>query len=142
MYQRYKQALYKTFICAKDQKKILSFLFKKNKIISRMLPSTFLVKSIFRKRAMKINPRKAKATSPRILFFEIFAPQISKNILENLKIFPHKSFTFKLYATNIRKSKKCPKQTIKVYENSNRNFIFNIFSKKECKLYQGLHQTI
>ena len=93
----------------KTRKKYSVFFSKKNKIISRMLPSTFLVKSIFRKRAMKINPRKAKATSPRILFFEIFAPQISKNILENLKIFPHKSFTFKLYATNIRKSKKCPK---------------------------------
>ena len=74
-----------------------------------MLPSTFLVKSIFRKRSMKINPRKAKSTSPRILFFEIFAPQISKYILENLKIFPHKSFTLKLFATNIRKSKQHPK---------------------------------
>ena len=58
---------------------------------------------------MKINPRKAKATSPRILFFEIFAPQISKYILENLRILPHKSFTFKLFAANIRKSKQCPK---------------------------------
>ena len=141
MDQRYKQAL--NHLCKRPEK-ILSFFFqKKSKIISRMLPSTFLVKSIFRKRAMKINPRKAKATSPRILFFEIFAPQISKNILENLKIFPHKSFTFKLYATHIRKSKQCPKQTFKVYENSNRNFIFNIFSKMECKLSQGLlHQTI
>ena len=54
----------------------------------------------------KINPRKAKATYPRILFFEIFAPQISKYILENLKTFPHKSFTFNSFATNIRKSKK------------------------------------
>ena len=72
-----------------------------------MLPSTFLVKSIFRKRSMKINPR--KATSPRILFFEIFAPQISKYILENLKIFPPKSFNFKLFATNIRKSQQRPK---------------------------------
>lgn len=72
-----------------------------------MLPSTFLVKSMFHKRSMKkINPRKAKATYPRILFFEIFAPQISKYILENLKTFPHKSFTFNSFATNIRKSKK------------------------------------
>ena len=46
-----------------------------------MLPSTFLVNSIIRKRSIKINPRKAKA--PRLLFFEIFAPHISKNILEN-----------------------------------------------------------
>ena len=75
-----------------------------------MLPSTFLVKSMFHKRSMKkINPRKAKATYPRILFFEIFAPQISKFILENLKTFPPKSFTFKSFAKNIRKSKQSPK---------------------------------
>ena len=72
-----------------------------------MLHSTFLVNSIIRKRSIKINPRKAKA--PRLLFFEIFAPHISKNILENLRFFPPKSLNFKLFTPNIRKSKRCSK---------------------------------
>jgi hypothetical protein len=73
-----------------------------------MLPSTFLVNSIVCERSIKINPRKAKA-SQRILFFEIFAPEISKDILENLKIFPPKMFSFKLFRRKIKKSKLCPK---------------------------------
>ena len=86
------------------------FFTRKFKKITRMLPSTFLVNSVVRKRSIKINLRKANDTSQRrILFFEIFAPKISKDILQNLKIAPPKSLNLKIFIPKRRKSKLYPK---------------------------------
>lgn len=60
-------------------------------------------------RFLAAKTRKPKDYLPKILFFEMFAPDISKNILENLKILRMNNLHLKPVSAKLRKPKNPPK---------------------------------
>ena len=70
-----------------------------------MFPS----KAMLRKSFLTLKATKPKIFHKKILFFELFAPSISKDIFKNLRTFRQKNLKLKSFTPKIRKSKIPPK---------------------------------